>query len=41
MGDIVKYVLVKLIRLLTANTGMATRVVVIVKIVRDAGLHIG
>ena len=41
MGDIVKLLLVKLIGLLIANAGVATLVVVIVKIVRDAGLRIG
>ena len=41
MGDVIKLPLVRLIRLMIANTGVATLVVVIVKIVRDAGLCIG
>ena len=41
MGDIVKLLLVILIRLLIANAGVATLVVVIVKIVGHAGLGIG
>ena len=41
MGDVIKLLLVKLVRLMIANTGVATLVVVIVKIVRDAGLRIG
>ena len=41
LGDIIKLLLVKLIGLLIANTGVATLVIVIVKIVRDAGLRIG
>ena len=40
MGDVVKLFLVKLIGLLIASTGVATLVVIIVKIGRDAGLHI-
>ena len=41
MGDVVKLLLVKLIRLLAANTGVAVVVVVIVKLFRDADLGIG
>ena len=40
LGDIVK-LLVKLTGLLIANTGVATLMVVTIKIVRDAGLGIG
>ena len=41
MGDVVKLLLVILIRLLIANAGVATLVVVIVEIVGHAGLGIG
>ena len=41
MGDVIKLLLVKLIRLLIANAGVATLVVVIVKIGCDAGLRVG
>jgi len=41
LGDVVKLLLVKLIRLMIANTGVAPVVVVVVKIGRDAGLGIG
>lgn len=41
MGDIVKFLLMKLIGLLIVNAGVAPLVVVIVKIIRDAGLRIG
>ena len=41
MGDVVKLLLMKLIRLLIADAGVAALVIVIVKIVGDAGLGIG
>ena len=41
MGDIVKLLLVKLIGLLIADAGVASLVVVVVKIVGDAGLRVG
>ena len=41
MGDVSKVLLVKLIRLLITDAGVAALVVVIVKIVSDAGLGIG
>jgi len=41
LGDIIKLLLVKLIRLHIANTGVATLVIIIVKTVGDAGLGIG
>ena len=41
MDDVVKLLLMKLIRLQVANTGVAAVVVVVVKIVRDADLGIG
>ena len=40
MGDIVKCLLVKLIRLLVANAGVATVIIIIIKIRGDAGLGI-
>ena len=41
LGDITKLLLVKLIGLHVANTGVASLVVVVVKIVSDAGLRVG
>ena len=41
MGEVVKLLLVKLIRLLIADAGVAALVVVVVKIVGHAGLGIG
>ena len=41
MGDIVRLLLVKMIKLYLANAGVAALVVVTVKIVGDAGLSIG
>ena len=41
MGDIVKLLFMKLTRLLAANTGVASFVVVVVKIVSNAGLRVG
>ena len=41
MGDVVKLLLVKLIRLLISNAGVATLVIVVVNIVGDVGLGIG
>ena len=41
MGDIFKLLLVKLIRLLIANAGVAALVIVVVKIVGHAGLRVG
>ena len=41
MNDVIKLLLVRLIRLLLTNTRVAKLVVVIVKIVGDAGLRIG
>ena len=40
MGDIVKLLLVKLIWLQVANTGVATVVIIVVKILGDANLGI-
>ena len=40
MGDIVKLLLVKLIRLLVANTGVATVMIIVIKIRGDTGLGI-
>ena len=41
MGDSGKLLLMKLIRFLIANAGVAALVVVVVKIIRDAGLGVG
>ena len=41
MGDIAKLLLVKIIRLHIANAGVALLVVVVVKIVSDAGSRVG
>ena len=41
LGDITKLLLVKLIGLYMTNAGVASLVVIIVKIVGDAGLRIG
>ena len=41
MGDIIKLLLMKLVRLHVANAGVATLVIIIVKIVGHAGLGIG
>ena len=41
MNDVIKLLLVRLIRLLLTNTRVAKLVVEIVKIVGDAGLRIG
>ena len=41
MNDVIKFLLVRLIRLLLTNTRVAKLVVIIVKIVGDAGLRIG
>ena len=41
MGDVVKLLLVKFIRLIIANAGVAPLVVVIIKIVGHAGLGVG
>ena len=41
MGDIVKLLLGKLIGLLIADAGVASLVVVVVKIVSDASLRVG
>ena len=41
MGDVVKLLLMKLIRLLIADAGVAPLVVAIVKIVGHAGLGVG
>ena len=41
LGDITKLLLVKFIGLHVANAGVASLVVIIVKIVGDAGLRIG
>ena len=41
LGDIIKLLLVELIRLLIANAGVAALVVVIVKMIGNAGLRVG
>ena len=41
MGDNGKLLLMKLIRFLIANAEVAALVVVVVKIIRDAGLRVG
>ena len=41
MNDVIKFLLVRLIRLLLTNTRVPKLVVVIVKIVGNAGLRIG
>ena len=41
MGDIVKLLLAKLIRLLVANAGVATVMIIVIKIRGDAGLRVG
>ena len=40
MGDIVKLLMMILIRLLRANAGVAALVIIVVKILGDAGLRV-